>query len=115
MRVRRDILFLAALAAVLSGCDLDEIGSFGNAHAYEKDFHHSYPLKSGGRLSLESFNGPVEIGGWDQDKVEIDAVQYASSARLRVLDYVRRRVANPKVVVSRKRSWLPQRPGWPVA
>ena len=37
------------------------------------------------------------------------------SARLRVLDYVRRRVANPKVVVSGKRSWLPQRPGWPVA
>jgi Putative adhesin len=83
MRVRTDVLFLAALAAVLSGCDLDEIASFGNAHAFEKDFHQSYPLKSGGRLSLESFNGPVEIGGWDQDKVEIDAVQYASTERLR--------------------------------
>src|SRR5881397_311386 len=83
MQVRREILVLVALAMVLGGCDLDEIASFGNAHAYEKDFHQSYPLKSGGRLSLESFNGSVEISGWDQDKVEIDGVQYASTARLR--------------------------------
>ena len=83
MQVRRDILLLAALAAVLSGCDLDEIASLGNAHAYEKDFHQHYPLKSGGRLSLESFNGSVEINGWDEDQVQIDGVQYGSTARLR--------------------------------
>jgi len=83
MLYRRNILILAALAGVLSGCDIEEIASFGNAHAFEKEFHQSYPLKSGGRLSLEGFNGSVEIRGWDQDKVEIDGVQYASTEDLR--------------------------------
>ena len=83
MQLRRDILFLGALTAILSGCDLDEIASFGNAHAYEKDFHQHYPLKSGGTLSLDSFNGAVEISGWDQEKVQVDGVQYASTERLR--------------------------------
>ena len=83
MHGRRKILFLAIVVVVLSGCDLDEIASFGNSHAYEKDFHQSYPLKSGGRLSVDNFDGAVEIRGWDQDKVEIDGVQYASTARMR--------------------------------
>jgi DUF4097 and DUF4098 domain-containing protein YvlB len=76
------ILFLAA-AAFLTGCDLVEIGSFGDSHAYQKDFHYSYALKPGGRLSLDNANGGVEITGWDRDKVEIDGVQYASSPELR--------------------------------
>src|SRR5882672_7089191 len=83
MRIRSEILFLTAIATLLAGCDLDDIGSFGNAHAYEKDFHYSYPLKPGGRLALDNFNGSVEVTGWDQDKVEIDGVQYASTADLR--------------------------------
>ena len=83
MHVRRDILFLAAMATFLTGCDIDEIASFGNAHAYEKDFHQHYPLKAGGTLSLDSFNGSVEISGWDEDKVQVDGVQYGSTERLR--------------------------------
>jgi Putative adhesin len=83
MLFRRDVLLLAVMMGLLSGCDIDEIASFGNAHAFEKEFHQSYPLKSGGRLSLEGFNGSVEIRGWDQDKVEIDGVQYGSTERLR--------------------------------
>jgi hypothetical protein len=83
MRMRRDILALTVMAGLLAGCDFDELSSFGNAHAYEKDFHQHYPLKSGGRLSLENFNGAVEISGWDQDRVQIDGVQYASTEQLR--------------------------------
>ncbi|HTM48473.1 MAG TPA: DUF4097 family beta strand repeat-containing protein [Bryobacteraceae bacterium] len=79
----RKILSLMALAALLAGCDLDELGSFGDSHAYEKDFHYSYPLKAGGRLSVDNFNGPVEITGWDQERVEIDGVQYASTREMR--------------------------------
>src|SRR5204863_5707499 len=77
------ILFLAVTAAFLTGCDIDEIGSFGDSHAYQKDFHYSYDLQPGGRLSLENFNGAVEITGWDQNKVEIDGVQYASTPEMR--------------------------------
>jgi len=83
MHVRRNILFLAVVATFLIGCDVDELASFGNAHAYEKDFHQHYPLKAGGTLSLDSFNGSVEISGWDQDKVQVDGVQYGSTERLR--------------------------------
>src|SRR5258707_8734051 len=83
MSIRPTTLFLTAIAVLLTGCDLDELGSFGDSHAYEQDFHYSYALKPGGRLALENFNGSVEITGWDQDKVEIDGVQYASTREMR--------------------------------
>ncbi len=83
MQIRPKHLFLMALAASLTGCDWDEIGSLGNSHAYEKDFHYTYALKPGSRLALDNFNGSVEITGWDQDRVEIDGVQYASTREMR--------------------------------
>jgi len=56
------------------------------AWAFDKlteEFHHSYPLASGGRVELENINGAVHITGWDQNEVKVDAVKYASSkARL---------------------------------
>jgi DUF4097 and DUF4098 domain-containing protein YvlB len=83
MRIRPTTLLLIGMAALLTGCDLDEIGSFGNSHAYEKDFHYSYALKPGGRLAIENFNGSIEISGWDKDNVEIDGMQYASTPEMR--------------------------------
>ena len=83
MPIRPAILFLTAIAVLLTGCDPDEWGSFGDSHAYEKDFHYSYALKPGGRLAVENFNGSVEITGWDKDTVEIDGRQYASTLALR--------------------------------
>src|SRR5712692_6838038 len=83
MQNRKQLLALMATAAVLTSCDLEDIGSFGDSHAYRKDFHYSYPLKPGGKLALENFNGSVEITGWDQNKVEIDGVQYASTRDMR--------------------------------
>src|SRR5437899_8025906 len=78
------LLVLLATATMLTSCEVDGIDLFGgDSHAYEKDFHYSYPLKPGGRISLENFNGPVEITGWDQNKVEIDGVQYAATQELR--------------------------------
>jgi hypothetical protein len=66
---------LAALAAVLIGftaCDA-EWGGFGH---FRRDFHYSYPLKSGGRLDVETFNGSVEIAAWDQDVIDISGTKY---------------------------------------
>jgi len=70
------LLPCAALLA-LAGCDIDE--AFADSQRFTEDFHHSYALKSGGRFELESFNGSVEISGWDQDKVEINGTKYAST------------------------------------
>src|SRR5260370_34310686 len=77
------MVVLMAIAAMLPSCDVDGIDLFGDSHAYRKDFHYSYPLKPGGRISLENFNGAVEISGWAQDKVEIEGTQYAASPGLR--------------------------------
>ena len=83
MPSRPKTLVLTAIALLLAGCDPRDFESFGDSHAYEKDFHYSYPLKPGGRLSVENFNGSVEITGWDKDTVEIDGRQYASTLELR--------------------------------
>jgi len=46
---------------------------------YREDFHYSYPLSSGGQLTLENSNGGVEISGWDRNEVEINGTKFASS------------------------------------
>ena len=73
---------LPALAAllILSGCDWDE---FDHSSRYTADFHHSYPLKAGGRLAVENFNGSVEISGWDESTVDISGTKYGPTPELR--------------------------------
>jgi hypothetical protein len=53
--------------------------SFGDFERYKEDFHYTYPLASGGRITLESLNGSVEISSWDKDSVEVNGTKYASS------------------------------------
>jgi DUF4097 and DUF4098 domain-containing protein YvlB len=72
----RPKLLLAAVAAaslLLAGCDFED---FGDVTRYQRDFHASYPLKAGGRLSVETFNGSIEITGWDENTVDISGVKY---------------------------------------
>jgi DUF4097 and DUF4098 domain-containing protein YvlB len=45
----------------------------------EEQFHQSYPLASGGRVSLDNINGNVKVTAWDRDEVRVDAVKRASS------------------------------------
>ena len=55
------------------------IAGVGDWERYSKDIHSSYPLKPGGRLSVETFNGSVDISGWDQDTVDISGTKYGPS------------------------------------
>jgi hypothetical protein len=80
-RLLRVVPILAALA-LLTACEDFVGGDWGNSERFKDDFHYSYPLKSGGSLSVENFNGSIEILGWDQDKVEINGTKYASSKSL---------------------------------
>lgn len=82
--MRRRLLFLplAAGLAFLTGCDWDDFCGAGSAR-YSEDFHHRYPLKPGGRLTLENFNGSVEISGWDQATVDISGAKYAHTPEMR--------------------------------
>jgi Toastrack DUF4097 len=78
----RTIFFTTVLgfSFLLSGCDLEE---FESSDRYQTDFHYTYPLKDGGSLSVENFNGAVEITGWNQNTVEISGSKYASTEQLR--------------------------------
>ncbi len=72
---------LAALscgaAFLLTGCIDVDLG--GISDRYREDFHYSYPLTAGGTIQLDTFNGAVEITGWDKDLVEIDGTKSANS------------------------------------
>jgi len=66
----------AALLLVAVGCDLAGLAGYGR---FQEEFQQSHPMPPGGRLSLESFNGRIEIRGWDRDSIDISGVRYASS------------------------------------
>lgn len=68
---------LALLPAILllSGCDAAD---WGDARKYTEDFSFKYDLQPGGRISVENFNGGVEIYSWDQPNVEVTGAKFAS-------------------------------------
>jgi DUF4097 and DUF4098 domain-containing protein YvlB len=66
---------IAAGLLLLAGCEFEDIG--GGLERYHEDFHYNYPMNSGGRLTLESFNGSVEVSTWDQSTVDISGTKYA--------------------------------------
>ena len=70
------VLLLAGCVGLLASCDLE---AWGDSTRYKDDFHQSYPLKAGGRLSVETFNGSVEVTGWDQETADISGTKYAST------------------------------------
>ena len=77
MRPRTSIILAILTAVGLAGCDFDPV-EWGDSNRYKEDFSYSYKLASGGRLFLESFNGSVEVLGWDKDMVEVTGTKYAS-------------------------------------
>lgn len=76
MRAKFIIPAIAAGLIVLAGCDIEDLGSFEQVR---EDFHYSHPLKPGGRLNVDSFNGSVEVSVWDQATVDISGTKYARS------------------------------------
>lgn len=69
------VLLLAGVLLSFTACYIDDFGNFGGLGRYSRDFHYEYPLKAGGRLSLESFNGAVEISTWDQNTIDISGTK----------------------------------------
>lgn len=72
-------LLLPALAAGLLSLTACDIEDFHGGPRVERDFHYSYPLGANGKLSVEGFNGGVEVSGWDHDTVDISGTKYARS------------------------------------
>ena len=61
---------------MLTGCDADEV--FAGTQE-KQDFHYTKPLASGGRFSIENFNGSVDITGWEKNEVDISGTKYAKT------------------------------------
>lgn len=72
MRAKLALPLLAAGLIALAGCDLED---FGGAR-YNRDFHFAFPLNASGRVSVETFNGSVEITPWDQNTIDISGTKY---------------------------------------
>lgn len=70
--MRLVVIPLAAL--LLVGCDMED---FGPSDRYKAEFH--YTLKPTERLSVENFNGEIEVAGWDQPSIEVTGTKYAST------------------------------------
>ncbi len=65
--MRRVAIF--ALAVLAAGCAID-------LRAEVRDeFHRTYPLAAGGRISVKNVNGAVRISVWDRKEVKVDAVK----------------------------------------
>ncbi len=84
-RSQRLHIFLFPLVAGLLGsvaCDIEDL-DIGGSERYTQDFHYSYPLQPGGRLSVDNSNGSIEISGWDQNTIDISGTKYARTTELR--------------------------------
>jgi DUF4097 and DUF4098 domain-containing protein YvlB len=78
MRVKLLAPAVAAGLIVLAGCDIED---FGGAR-FNRDFHYSYPLDGNGKVSIETFNGSIEVSGWDQDAVDISGTKYGPTQEI---------------------------------
>ena len=76
--MRQYILRLPLLGAMVLLSSCIDIGDFGDSYAFRQDFHSTHALEPGGRVSVESFNGPIEVVGWDQNSVEVNGTKHAS-------------------------------------
>ena len=74
MPLKLAIPALGAALLSLNGCYLDDWGA-----RYNQDFHYSYPIQPGGTLSLDTFNGSVDLSGWDQNTIDVSGTKYGPS------------------------------------
>ncbi len=72
----RSIFVSLPIAIALAGMTACDIEDWGDFQKYQRDFHYAYPLKADGRVSVEGFNGSIDISGWDQDSVDISGTKY---------------------------------------
>jgi len=77
MLARFGLSVVMAASLLLSGCIY--VGDWGETNAYREDFHSTHPLNAGGTVSVEGFNGAIEITGWEQNSVEVNGTKYSST------------------------------------
>ncbi len=69
-------LLIVPMLAVTAGCEFDP-GDWGSMDTYKEDFRSTHKLSAGGVLSVEGFNGGIEILAGEGDSVELSGTKYA--------------------------------------
>lgn len=75
MRSILGVLVLAIASVFVVACDFEDFAG----DRFKEDFHNSFDVQPGGRLTLENSNGSVEITAWEKDAVDITGTKYAST------------------------------------
>jgi DUF4097 and DUF4098 domain-containing protein YvlB len=77
MKKKRNVLTALIAAGLLFGL----AGSLQaqNQSEVREEFHQTFPLAAGGRVTLENIEGAVRIAAWDRNEIKIDAVKKAYS------------------------------------
>lgn len=73
-----------ALLLLSAGCDFED---FGGVNTQKEAFEKSFPMQPGGRLTVENFNGSIEVSAWDENSVRISGTKFAPTQQL--LDAIR--------------------------
>lgn len=76
MSIWKHSIFILPLVAFTAGCEFDP-GDWGPMDRYKEEFRSTHKLGANGVLSVEGFNGSVEIVAWDGDSVEVTGAKYA--------------------------------------
>jgi len=63
----------------LAGCDIED---WGDSSRYKEPFTYNGVMKPGARLFVETFNGGIDVLGWDRDAVEITGEKHAATEEL---------------------------------
>lgn len=84
MQISRRYFFALPLLLALTGCDLEDVQSWGASDRFKQDFHYNFAVQPGARLEVSNLNGSIEIMAWEKNEVEVNGVMYAATeARLR--------------------------------
>jgi len=76
------LMALAPVALMLTGCDIEDMASWGSSDRFKEEFRLSYPVKPGGTLAIDNFNGSVEILSWEKDEVDVNGVKYCATEEM---------------------------------
>ena len=85
MRTLARLLPMLAASLLLGGCLYIE--DFDGLDTFHEDFHSTHPLDAGGSVTIEAFNGSIEVRGWEQNSVEVNGTKSGSSQS--VLDAIK--------------------------
>ncbi len=55
----------------------------GDSQAFKEDFHQNFAMAAGGKLSIENFNGSIQVMGWDQNTIDISGTKYGETEALK--------------------------------